>query len=311
MTTTAPSVVYSIDYINKRIHHGLEYSLPSEIIHNLQRLQAELKIQPVAGTFVKRTFATTATTTRVKKPPRNREDLSWTTPKETFKATHFVSQNKSLSDTYLSDIRVFLNKISEKTFDKLKENIIDIYSKVEPENKLFVAEQIFDIASSNVFLSTMNAKLYGDLINVDDTFGKVLETRCQEYWKEFTEVENLSHPENTKEIDRRLSMTKFLVCLYLHDTLLSLENFMEKLSEWAERVMIWGQEPGRTSAVEELTEHLFWHLQQSYMRLSEQFPDKWDQMYEIISELSEKTVKDWPSLSNRAIFKYRDLMDTL
>jgi hypothetical protein len=67
--------------------------------------------------------------------------------------------------------------------------------------------------------------------------------------------------------------------------------------------------PNKNNEIEEMTENLFLMITESssFIKLSE----KGEKIIENVKKMSEWKVKELPSISSRAIFKYKDIVDKL
>jgi hypothetical protein len=71
----------------------------------------------------------------------------------------------------ISQIFKLLNKITDKNYDKLKEELFSIIEKMDiTEDIKKITELIFKIASSNIYYSVIFAKLYTELISKKQEF---------------------------------------------------------------------------------------------------------------------------------------------
>jgi hypothetical protein len=215
----------------------------------------------------------------------------------------------------------------------LKESIIEIYqglpdpplqfiAPVEPPDlineKLIIAETILELATSNAFLAKINARLYKDMVLLDSNiFLPLLQTFLRNYEAEMEHgVISREGLDEKLELDKRKSKTMFFIHFYLlccdqNQPFLPQKFPLTLVLHWLSLIQLWSEQPNNTEAVEELSEHIYLYIQHTYSVLSDQFPEEYDDLYDKISILSEKKAKDWPSLSNRAIFKFRDLIDLI
>jgi hypothetical protein len=295
---TTKTKVYSLEDFEKIIFKGLDYSLPTDVIHRIQDLKIKLSantgqttIQSIQSTHQQHHLNAKKKGTWIKAPP---------IPE--FKATHFVEERNGLEKS-ISDIRVSLNKISDLNYEKIKENIVITFQSTI-ENKEKIIETILEITSSNVFLAKINAKLYNELmLQLDPMFGEQLNVLIQNYFAEFENAEIIA-----VENKRRKATTNFILHLFLlNNRILSKESLFFIMGLWLQRIESWANEEKKIAAVEELTEHFYIFLHDCYKEFS--ILDNWNDFYDKIAEISELKSKDFVSLSNRAIFKFRDLID--
>jgi hypothetical protein len=71
----------------------------------------------------------------------------------------------------ISQIFKLLNKITDKNYDKLKEELFTIIDKIDLTDEIKkITELIFKIASSNIYYSVIFSKLYTELISKKNEF---------------------------------------------------------------------------------------------------------------------------------------------
>ena len=78
----------------------------------------------------------------------------------------------------ISQIFKILNKLTDKTYEKLKPELFEIIIKINSLEEITkITELIFKIASSNIFYSTIFSKLYFELINIKKEFFNIFQDR--------------------------------------------------------------------------------------------------------------------------------------
>ena len=288
---------YRIQDFEAIIFNGLEYTLPAEVLHNIMDLRQKLGYQ------------------KVDRPQHNKKmppSSSWKPPppKEEFKATIIVQERIGIEKD-ISNLRVSLNKISGKNFDSQCEIIIKI---IEPylndeESLARIVQTIFDISGSNSFLSELNAKLYLKLTEKSVYFLERIQDLIQCYKTEsYSYNQRLDTEAQNKENDKRKAMTNFMVNLMKQNVVSSKDGFhlMNGLLTKIENTI---SIVNKINEVEEMAENLFLFLSTGNELFKSM--EEWDSIYDRISVLAEMKVKEKPSLSNRTLFKFRDLLDLL
>jgi hypothetical protein len=330
MTTTSAERFYTMEYFDTMIFRGLEYSLPADIIHSIQDLQKKLGVAAASAANTPNNGSNTssASHSHVRRSTTNSTNGgggSWIRPPApVFKSTVVVQERNSLEKD-IADIRVSLNKISDKNFEKIRDGILasmaPYFSKAlitttiaapaeEGEEAKKLVETIIEISSSNSFLAKINARLYKEIAHIHATlFGDVLSKLYSDFIASYECAETLEN-QSPKVIDRRRATTQFLLCLFM-ENVLPRDDLFVIMQKWLERVEVWSSEAGKTVAVEEITEALFLLVVETHTVFSVSSHEQWDAFYEGLAAMSEKKAKDFKSLSNRAIFKFRDLMDLL
>jgi hypothetical protein len=108
--------------------------------------------------------------------------------------------------------------------------------------------------------------------------------------------------------DANKATSVFIVNL-VKNSVLKVDQLFELICEIQKYIFEMIEIPGKTNEIEEMTENLFLLITESitYMTDNENGKD----IIENIRKMSEWKVKEVPSISSRAIFKYKDLMDKL
>lgn len=245
-------------------------------------------------------------------------DDSWTVVRD-FKPTIIKEKSEGV-EKIISDIRGALNKISAKNYDtnlnviieKLKE-IKNLCNTSEEEIKK-VAENIFDIASTNKFFSEIYANLYKTLLKeFPEVFTSILDKCIQGFTETMKCIKYVDQNTNyddfcryNKENDKRKATSVFITNL-VKSGVLPISMVIWLITELHDILNIYIKESGKLNEVEEITENIYLLLT-SY---SEILKEAVSEIKPHIQRLSELKCKDLPSLSSRAIFKYIDIIEKM
>lgn len=246
-------------------------------------------------------------------------DEQWET-QPIFVATPKVSREGI--EKQLNDIRVYLNKISTKTYETLKTNIMDemnMFMESEPENDNFdcdfarIIAFVFDIASSNKFYSELYAELYKALIDTIPRFGHAIPEFLQSYRESVRNIkcvdQNVDYDgfcTNNKINDRRKATSTFLIHL-LNKGIINEQQLLDIIVDLQNLTMHYVDEDGRVNEVDELTENLFILITTGRPILGEN--EKWnDEIIPVAKSFAAMKSKDKKSLSSRTVFKYMDMI---
>ena len=233
------------------------------------------------------------------------DDGEWETIRSTFKPTVIEKQEDTITI-----IRGLLNKISVKNYETNKTNILLEMEKTPETEQSKVANFIFDIASVNKFFSEIYAQLYTELMEKFPIFHEILNSFLSGYTNKLREIHFVDSKDDydkycdyTKKKDSRQATTTFIVNLFKKRVIGGTEfhEIMEKVQEIIGEM---AKMENKQNEVEELVEHLFIFISQSKCVFSTTITDA-IQMY------SKMKANVMPSLSNRAIFKYMDMFDSL
>ena len=183
--------VYSYDYFMKKSNtlNRLKYKLPNDSLKKFSLIKQKLFI------------------------------------KESADFKRYTSLDKTVLNKQkeeLGEIYKILNKITDKTYDKLSVQILDIIQKIENEEQQNeLCEKIFSIISTNSFFSELYTKLYAEMIKIDNSFHKIFNFHYDKYKESFNQIEYVSPNEDydkycnyIKLVDNIQSITKFFInCL--------------------------------------------------------------------------------------------------
>lgn len=234
------------------------------------------------------------------------------------------------SDKIIVEIRTALNKLSPKNIESQREVIIQNIKSVlyptgeenqesDPESIEKIAQLVFDIASSNKFLSELYAQLYKDLTEEFDLFKSRLENLFETYKSSLNDIAFVNPNDDyngyckyTKTNDARKALTSFIVNLMKHGVL-EAELVFDMTHHMIDTVFRYAAEENRTNEVEEITENLFILMSQSDAELNHY--TVWTEtiipkIHEL-SKLRKTEGAQYPSMTNRATFKYMDILDNL
>lgn len=231
-----------------------------------------------------------------------------------FKPTVIVE--KEGIEKIMSDIRMNLNKISAKNYDTNRDFILTHLESITTQEEVCsVANAIFEIASTNKFFSEIYSKLYKELTNKYEIFTTIL----QDFLKGFIErLKNLQYVDPNgnydeyckynKLNDANKSISVFITNLVKNEVVSS-ETLYELILEIQEYIFDRVNVPEKINEIEEMTENLFLLFTNSISFMTNDENSK--KIIENIRIMSQWKVKEFPSISSRAIFKYKDMVDKL
>lgn len=273
------------------------------------------------------------------KLPKSASDTDWQTVRVPFKTTQI--EKKEGIEKSVNEIRICLNKISNKNYDTQRDAILELLKiitekevdednednednedkKQEEQDKKGdseikrVALAIFDIASNNKFFSEIYADLYNDLINKYSIFNEIISPFIKTYTDSIREINyvdpNVEYDkfcEYNKKNDRRKALSAFITNL-MKKGILQKSTVIDIILLFQELVFTYIDEPNKSNEVEEITENIFILVTSSYLACNG--ITEWATVLENIVKCSQFKTKDKAGLSNRAIFKYMDILDNL
>jgi hypothetical protein len=239
-------------------------------------------------------------------------------------ATQFIVNREGIEKD-ISDIRILLNKISLKTYEIHKENIINKISscieKIEDcdllnnEDLLKISNSLFDIASTNKFMSELYVELYKELINKYEIFNKILDNfignfknkiNNTKYEIDETDFDKMS--DFNKMNDKQKSTCLFIVNL-VKKKVISCDILLEFIDYYLKYITVLIDEENKIDVVENITEYIF-ILIPKYNIFEKN--DKWkNTIVPFIVEFSKKKRINHKSISSRVIFKFEEIVKNI
>jgi hypothetical protein len=170
------------------------------------------------------------------------------------------------------------------------------------------------VASSNSFYSSLYAKLYKELMEHYDFMKEIFDNNLQTYTDLF-DIINYCNPdedyskfcEYNKENDTRKATSKFYINL-MKEEVLEKDIIMELIIKFQARLNKYISKNDKGSEVEELSENISIMVLNGYDVIKNE--EDWYLIYENITSMSKLNAKDYPSISNKIIFKHMDLLES-
>ena len=320
------TTTYNLDNYKNIIVSGYEYKLPETIINIISNLSNELGVTFKENTKINIQEEYTGENKKYSKRNFGNKRVKPVVDEEqwekikAFKTTQ-IEQKEGI-EKLINDVRVCLNKISNKNYETQRDAIIQ-YIKEITENKqsesqaetelLKIKKSIFEIASTNKFYSELYALLYKDLINTFECFKENIEPFINEY---IDSIQNINYVdpkvdydkycEYNKENDKRKAMSAFIVNLSKND-IIEKNIVVNKIIYLEDLVLKYCDIENKTNEVEEITENLFILVTKSFTGMMNE-PD-WEIVINNIKHLAQLKSKEHKSLSSRALFKFMDILD--
>ena len=248
-------------------------------------------------------------------------DEDWETIRQFQTTTKHISEGIQKN---MENIRGYLNKMSEATFDKMVNEIkAEISQLIEHEttddNMMKIGHSIFSIASSNSFYSELYAKLFKILMEEYEVFKKIFEDNYKVFMNLFDNIEYIDPKKNydkfceyTKTNDNRRAMSLFIVNL-MKNGVIDKEEILEIIRNLQKLIIKYIAKPEKTNEVEELNENLYIIITSSSNKINFGIDEGTESIIkdiEFISILKPK-MKEYPSITNKTIFKHMDIITEL
>jgi len=337
---TSVTLRYTLEEIEDIVFKGFDYRVPDDVMEKISNLAIQVGSPDYVKTpvFKKReypmsvdpeTISTTTSTSITKDYPKKKRgnkvmevlnDDDWDSIR-TFQTTKIEA--KVGIDADFDSIRAMINKMTDKNYTDMRNKIIEIIEKLVSENSEIelsgIARNIFDIASSNRYYSKIYADLYSDLSSKFEFIKALYVENLKRFTDLFNNIEYIDPNENYDkfcEINKINEKRKSLAAFYINlmycgviskDVIMSItRNLLAKIYEY---ISI----ENKKNEIEELTETI------SILYKKELYDTHQDNVSyekidgftinEIVEKIANSKVKDYKSLSNKALFKFMDLID--
>jgi len=325
---------YSIQDFDNIIFEGIQFQLPQETIDIITSIANQVGASDYIKTpqFIKKNNNGHNTTGHghgngngnghgnnynQKRRNKNQEiqDEDWDTLRK-FQTTEI--KKKEGIEANIDNIRKHLNKITEKNYDKMYEQIcseINAISDATLDELHKIGESIFNIASGNAFYSKTYAKLYKDLMTNYSFMTNIFNDSLSKFSELFTTIEyynpNTDYDkfcENNKTNDKRRALSTFYVNL-MKEGVLEKSKIIDIIKNIQTYMMNKVCEEGNKEIVDELSENIFILVTNSSEELEDE--NEWDDIINHVKEYSKFKVKDYPSATTKSIFKHMDILDEI
>jgi len=142
------------------------------------------------------------------------------------------TNNEFVKNNIIYNLRLYLNKITDKSFEENKKNIIECLKLIElkvDKNDInnfqtTICENIFNIISKNIFYSNIYALLYSNLIHEFSFFKLYLDLKFDDFTHALQDIDVNIHKQNyeelcmmNKKLDELKSITTFFVNLNVYN----------------------------------------------------------------------------------------------
>jgi hypothetical protein len=254
---------------------------------------------------------------------REQNDTLWSAVKPKYTV---VEKQTDGVEKWIQEIRVCINKMSLKNYENQKTAILELlekciadpYSSPDKKDEKFkkIADFVFSVASSNIFFASIYASLFKVLMGKYTIFSDLLKEYLNTYVSGVNKLK-YADPDTdydayclyNKENDMRKANAVFIINLVKQNAL-PVMRVLNIITSFQDLTLQYIEEDDRVHEVEEIAEILFLFLKggkEVFQECKAEFIWKF-----VIIPNIEKVAKfrkgDKVSLSNRAIFKYMDIV---
>jgi len=339
MEIDSTSQNYNLQQVNTIMFAGLDYTIPDETIILLNYLTEQIGSNSFINDkiFHKKEQKEDAlsndpslnfkTDKKKRKGNKGMENFSedWNTIRS-FQTTKI--EQKTGIDAIIDKLKLTLSKLTKDKFQIIKEQIIAGINEIIENNtnvEIFtdkIGNMLFDIALNNKFLSKMYADFYTELLSIYDWLRPIVNNHLESYLDLF---ENMQYFDSDKNYDkfcdmntineRRKLVTQMFVNLSLNNVI-SKQQIYELLVLLLKKIFYLINQVDKKYEVDEITENiaiLFNKETIEYVEKNNFDANKYMindlSVIELVTLFAKSKAKDYKSLSNKAIFKYMDLVE--
>lgn len=337
---------YNLQYFTNISFNGFDFVVPDEVVKLISTLSMEvgspsyirtpiftkkLDTRENVNAFTNKAFPNVSFkndngnfTNRKKRGNRSMEvsNEEWENLR-TFQATKI--EKKTGIDSQIDQIRFLLNKLTDKTYHDLSNQIVEIINELitnetVEEDMIKIGNFIFEAASTNKFYSKIYANLYARLIQQYEFLMPIFTKNYSAYMELFQKIESGDPDKDYNRFceinninEKRKAISMFFVNL-TSNNVITTNSIVEILRDLLVTVLNYINEENKKNEVDEITENIAIlyrkdMLDQIYANGSTSFMINELTITDTIKKLATCKSKDYKSLSNKSIFKYMDLVE--
>jgi hypothetical protein len=227
-------------------------------------------------------------------------------------------EQKEGFEAEIVNIRSLLNMLTEKNYTEkktaIKEVLDNIYLNNDSANIQLISNIICDIASDNRFYSEIYAKLYTELCNGHNIMLSILNDRIGHHIVSFKKSKAIDINDYeqicklNKDNDRVKAFSAFIMNLKIngiieeHIVIMLVSNLFDLLIDLITK-------DGNKGIVDEIVENISILYNYEWFqghRIDSLFGDL--SYHALIQEFANMKVKQYPSITNKSIFKFMDIL---
>lgn len=318
---------YNLEQFEDMIFKGFDYEIPSDVMDKISSLATQVGSPDYVKTpvFKKRENPMRVEVKDLPKRKRGNRSMEIVNDDDwdnlrTFQTTKI--ETKTGLDAEFDAIRGFINKMTDKNYIDMRTKIVEIMERLVADHATAdlsaIGANIFDIASSNRYYSKIYADLYADLSGRFAFVKSKYEENFQKFADLFEHIEYVDPNENydrfceiNKTNERRKSLATFYLNL-MYCGVISKADIMTITRNLLANVYAYISLDNKKNEVEELMETVALLYKKDIY--ADDTGDTYEQIDghtigEIIDHIATSKVKDYKSLTNKALFKCMDLVE--
>jgi len=324
----ATTLKYSLEDFRNIRFEGFNFVLPEDTITLISNLSLEVGSPTYVKTpnFQKQDpskmpvgeSALNKNNNRRRNKPREMvNDEDWESVRN-FQSTKI--EQKEGVEIKINDIKLLLNKLTDKNYIENKDKIIAIMTENNEYDELFkIGTTIFEIASNNKFYSKIYADLYTEIMGKFEIMHEIFEKSISEFLELFNVIQyvdpkvdyNLFCKINVDN-EKRQSLSLFFVNLMINGVIKK-GRILNIIKNLLTQVKTFISKENKKNEVDELTENI------SILYKKELFDDddfedteleiNGTKINDFIDVLANSKIKNYLSFTNKSLFKFMDMVE--
>jgi len=334
---TTKTTRYSLENITNILFNGFDYNLPEKTLNKISEIALQVGSPDYVKTpiflkrenpmkvesTVKENFSSSSKRNRKGKTNEVVNDEEWNKIRSSAQSSNSSSEEKTAFDLEIENIRLQLNKLTDKNYADIVNNICHSINKLiennsSSEEMTKLSTIIFELATNNRFYSKIYADLYSELITKYKEINDTFEKNFSVFTELFTNIEYVDSTinydkfcENNKKNEKRRSLAAFYVNL-MTNSVISKIQIMTITRDLLSQIYSFISIENKKNEVDELTETISILYKKEIYQDDE--GDDYEQIdgytvNEIIERIASSKVKDYKSLTNKSLFKFMDLIE--
>lgn len=313
------TVIYTLSEIENICWKAEHLPLPEDTITIINTISEQVGAPSYnrTPTFQNKTNSGGANRRKKKNEEINAED--WEAIRS-FQKTEIVK--KEGIEKEIDSIRLLINKLTEKTYDKIIESMISTLNEIQ-ENGNYDEESInkigfaiFNMATSNKFNSNVYARLCSKLLSEYNFMNSIIDNNITEFMKLFDNMIFVKPDEDYDAFcdmnianDKRRSMSLFLTNLYKNNVI-SIDVVFKNINNIQNMLIANKGDVQKKMENEELSENLYTLLTNiPFLILTKH--SKWSGINKNIESIKNSDSKVNLGISPKCKFKHMDISDKL
>lgn len=328
---------YNLKQITDISNSGFYFEIPEDTFNTINYLCGEVGSSAINSSIFTKSIAITDNSSEImssignknSRKKRGNKSMEITSDEwesiRTFQTTKI--EQKTGIDGDINEIRLYLNKLTDKTFLDIREKIIekinsvcDVESDIDYSAKL--GSMLYELCSTNKFYSKIFADLFAELATIYGWLNDVFQENYKNIMVQYSDIRYIDSDkdydgfcEMNKNNEKRRSITTFYLNLAING-FIKKEGVIQILKNILSSIMNMLNMPDKKNEIDELTEILGILFNKEMIECVCEDAENPEDYYvlgqsilDIVSGLAQNKAKDYPSLSNKAIFKYMDLVE--